>query len=133
MDTAIPARLTASQGRRVGLSSGLALVVTGLLLVWRRHPISADVALSFGGALAVAGLAMPTRLRPVERAVMQLARATAKVTTPIVMGLVYFFVLTPIGRVRRLTRSPIRRRRGVSGWQPHDGTREAPHQMERQF
>jgi hypothetical protein len=55
-----------------------------------------------GGALSVAGLAIPTYLGPVERAWMQLAHLISKVTTPIVMGVMYLLVLTPVGFLRRV-------------------------------
>ena len=50
---------------------------------------------------ALGGLVVPTRLGPVERAWMGLAHAISKVTTPIVMGVVYFLVITPVGDLRR--------------------------------
>jgi hypothetical protein len=44
---------------------------------------------------------IPTRLGPVERAWMALAHAISKVTTPIVMGIMYLGVFTPVGWLRR--------------------------------
>jgi hypothetical protein len=65
---------------------------------------------SIGALLSLAGIVVPTRLGPVERAWMGLARAISKVTTPIVMGIVYFLVVTPIGiGMRLLGRNPIAR------------------------
>ncbi len=49
----------------------------------------------------VAGFVIPTLLGPVERAWMQLAHLISRVTTPIVMGVMYLFVLTPVGLLRR--------------------------------
>ena len=40
-------------------------------------------------------------LGPVERAWMKLAHLISKVTTPIVMGVMYLLVLTPVGLLRR--------------------------------
>ena len=55
-------------------------------------------------------------LGPVERAWMGLAHAISKVTTPIVMGVMYLLVLTPVGLLRRrfggnpLVHAPSKRR-----------------------
>ena len=101
MAAGIPARLTAAQGRRFGLTVGIAFLVIAGIAWWRGHPTTTAVLGSLGGALSVAGLVIPTLLGPVERAWMQLAHLISKVTTPIVMGLMYLLVLTPIGWLRR--------------------------------
>lgn len=126
--------LTAREGRRFGLTVGIAfLVITGFL-IWREHLFPARITGGLGGLLVLAGLLIPTRLGPVERAWMGLAHAISKVTTPIFMGLVYFLVMTPIGIMRRTFGSnPM-----VHGaadvdtyWQDKDPTRSGG--LERQF
>jgi len=97
----IRARLTASEGRRFGLTVGTAFAVFAGIAWWRAHPSVAAVLGSLGGLLILAGLLIPTRLGPVERAWMRLAHLISKVTTPIVMGGMYLFVLTPVGFLRR--------------------------------
>ncbi len=128
----IPARLSASQGRRFGLSVGGAFVVLAAI-VWWRASIGGDltggvpwgfrrvVATSFaalGSLLFLAGLAVPSALGPVERGWMSLAHAMSRVTTPIVMGVVYFVVLTPTGLLMRLFgKNPLRHvNAGESAW-----------------
>ena len=107
MAAGVPARLTAAEGRKFGLTVGLAFAAFGALLLWRDKPTAATVLGALGGVLVLAGLVVPTRLGPVERAWMRLAHAISKVTTPIFMGIVYFVVLTPIGAIRRRRGSPI--------------------------
>jgi hypothetical protein len=98
----IPARLTAAEGRKFALVVGGALLVLGLLL-WRRgHGTGGIVAAALAGALLLAGLAAPTRLGPVYRGWMALAHAISKVTTPVVMSIIFFLVLTPAGLLARL-------------------------------
>ncbi len=59
--------------------------------------------------LMVAALAIPTRLGPLQRGWMALAHAISRVTTPIVLGVIYFLLLTPIGLLMRATGSdPLR-------------------------
>jgi hypothetical protein len=57
---------------------------------------------SIGLVPAIAGVLIPTRLVPVERAWMTLARAISFVTIPIVMAVLYFGIITPVGLLRRL-------------------------------
>jgi Saxitoxin biosynthesis operon protein SxtJ len=101
MAAGIPARLTAAQGRRFGLTVGAAFLVFAAVAWWRHSPVATGVFGTLGGLLSVAGLAIPTMLGPVERAWMKLAHLISKVTTPIVMGVMYLLVLTPVGLLRR--------------------------------
>lgn len=101
MAAGIPARLTSAQGRRFGLTVGGAFLVFAAIAWWRGHPATFTILGSLGGVLSLAGLAIPTYLGPVERAWMKLAHIISRVTTPIVMGLMYLLVLTPIGYLRR--------------------------------
>ena len=101
MAAGVPARLTAAQGRRFGLTVGGAFLFLAALAWWRGHPTTLTILGSLGVVLCLAGLAIPTLLGPVERAWMKLAHVISKVTTPIVMGLMYLLVLTPIGYLKR--------------------------------
>ena len=134
MDRGVPARLTAAEGRKFGLTVGLAFLAIAGVLYWRDKPTGAAITGALGGALVLAGLVIPTMLGPVERAWMGLALLISKVTTPIFMGIVYFLLITPTGYLRDLKGgSPIRRRRGVSSWKPRTPADAPDKQMERQF
>jgi saxitoxin biosynthesis operon SxtJ-like protein len=98
----VSARLTASEGLRFGLLVGGAFLLLGVLLWWRTWLVGGLVAVVLGTALISAGLAAPNRLGPVYRGWMALALAISKVTTPVLMGLLYFLVLTPTGLIARL-------------------------------
>lgn len=103
METGIPARLTPAEGRKFGLTVGIAfLVLAGLLHFWRHKETAGAVTGGLGALLVLAGLAVPTLLGPLQRAWMGLAHLISKVTTPIFMGVVFFLVITPIGLLRRL-------------------------------
>ncbi len=109
MEERIPARLSAADGRKFGLTVGLAfLALAALLRFWRHRELAAAVAGTLGALLVLGAVLVPTRLGPVERAWMGLARAISKVTTPIFMGVVFFVVITPIGAIMRLAgRKPL--------------------------
>ena len=93
--------MTAAEGRKFGLTVGTAFLVLGAVALWRGRETPAVVLATIGAVLALAGLLVPTRLGPVESAWMKLAHAISKVTTPIVMGIIYFVVITPAGVLRR--------------------------------
>jgi hypothetical protein len=76
--------------------------VLAALFIWRNHAIAASVAGILGAALLVMGAAAPEHIGPIHAAWMRLAAMISKVTTPIVMSVIYFAVFTPTGVVRRL-------------------------------
>jgi drug/metabolite transporter (DMT)-like permease len=102
LENRVPARLTPAEGRKFGLVVGGAFLLLALLLWRRTHVTAATVAGAVGVALFLGGLAVPGQLGPVYRAWMGLAKAISKVTTPIVMSIIFFLVLTPAGFLVRL-------------------------------
>jgi len=134
MARAVPARLTAAAGRRFAFTVGTAMLVLGGVVAWRGGRTAAWTLGVVGAALLVAGVVAPTRLGPVERAWYALAVAISKVTTPIIMGVLYFGVLTPAGVVARLFghNSLVRSRTATSAWvRRPEGARRSD--LERQF
>ena len=118
MARGIPARLSPAEGRKFGLLVGGAFLALGTLLWWRTHTELALVAAVLGAALVVCGTIIPSRMGPIYRAWMALALAISKVTTPLIMGLIYFLVLTPTGLMARLLghRPLVRSPRAGSFW-----------------
>ncbi len=114
----VSAGLRAAQGRRFGLTVGIAFLVLAGIAAWREHPLAWRVLGSLGTALIVAGALIPRALLPVERVWMQLAHLLSRVTTPIVMGILFFVIITPIGLVRRAfgRHALPRSRPGTSMW-----------------
>ena len=131
--TGIPTRLTPAEGRKFGLTVGLAFLVLTAIVWWRGHLGAVYVLGSLGALLVFAGLVIPTRLGPVNRAWMGLAHLLSKITTPIFMGIVYFIVLTPIGLLMRLFgRNPMKHGQAGEGfWQARDP--ETRGGLQRQF
>jgi hypothetical protein len=102
LENRVPARLTPAEGRKFGLVVGGAFLLLALLLWRRTHVTGATVAGAAGAALFLGGLAVPGQLGPVYRVWMGLAKAISKVTTPIVMSIIFFLVFTPAGFLVRL-------------------------------
>jgi hypothetical protein len=64
---------------------------------------------SVAGALLLAGVLIPGRLSRVHYWWMELAHAISRITSPIVIGVTYFAMLTPIGGLlRAFGRNPLR-------------------------
>jgi len=132
--TGAPARLSAAEGRRFALTVGGALLVLGAAAWWRGHPRLAVVIGGAGALLALAGLTAPAHLGPVYRGWMRAAERMSRVTTPVLLGLVYFLVLTPAGIIMRIVgRNPLAApRAGSSAWVERPaGARRSD--LERQF
>lgn len=123
--TGIPAGLTVAQGRRFGLTVGAAFLALAAVIWWRDHLRTAAVFGALGGTLSLAGLLIPQHLGPVERGWMRGAHAISKVTTPVVMGVMYLLVLTPFGVLRRIfSGNPLTHRPGDTGyWKPRPAGR----------
>lgn len=94
-------RLTPAEGRKFGFTLGAAAAVVAGLLAWRGHAVAAFAVAGVGMLLAAAALAIPTRLGPVRRGWLALARTLARVSTPLILALIYFVVFTPVGVLRR--------------------------------
>ena len=132
MATAVRTRLTASEGRRFGLTVGGAFLALGLIAWWRGRTNLAAVLAVGGSLLVLAALIVPTRLGPIERAWMAFAHRLSRFTTPIVMAIMYFGIITPLGILRRLfAHNPIVQRETTTGfWKTRDRRRS---RLERQF
>jgi hypothetical protein len=127
----VPARLSPAEGRKFGVQVGIAFLVLAALVWWRGKVGAAPWLGGVGAALLLAGLAVPGLLGPVYRAWMGLALAISKVTTPILMAIIYFVVITPIGLLLRLLgRDPLA---GGGRWMQRPPGAPDPKRMERQF
>lgn len=101
--------------RRFGLVTGaLFAALFGLLFPWLLHrPVPAWPWVVFA-VLGVAGLFTPRLLRPVYYGWMRVALWMSRLTTPIILGVAFFLVITPFALVlRALGKDPMRRK-----WDP---------------
>ena len=115
-----PARLTPSAGRRFAWSVGGALLIIAGVAWWRGSVWSPRALGALGAVLLAAGAVAPSRLGGVYRMWMAVGNALSNVTTPIVLSVVYFCVVTPTGLLIRLSgRGVLRHRlRNGSYWSP---------------
>ena len=129
---AAPARLTVAEGRRFAFTVGIAFLVLAVTVAWRGHTAPATILGVLAALFVSAGIIVPRRLAPIQRGWMALAIGISRVTTPIVMGVVYFLVLTPTGLLRRaLGRNPLKPRTNGTLW--FDRATEERGDLTRQF
>jgi hypothetical protein len=86
------------------LTGGIVAVLFGLFFPWileRPWPRWPWVLFGVLGGMA---LIAPLALKPVYTVWMQLGLLLNKVTTPLILGIVFFLVISPIGLVRRMRR-----------------------------
>lgn len=123
--------------REFGLLVGAILAVVGGLSLARRGPLPWNVPLLAAGAvLVLLGAVAPRLLVVPNRWWMKLAVALGHVVSPLVLAVVYFLVVTPIGVLRRLSGAdPLQRRtqRRESYWLPYSARQRNSKHYERMF
>ncbi len=104
------------------LVGGMAVVLFGLLFPWLRGRAIPTWPFAAAAVLVAAALGAPRLLSPVYRAWMAVGAALGWVNTRILLGAVFFLMVTPIGAVMRMMgRDPLRR-----GFDPRGATYRLP-------
>lgn len=111
MTTSTEEELSAGELRKFGLSTGAIIAVLfGAIIPWiwdLRYPVWPWIVLAILGGL---GLIAPESLRLVHRIWMRFALLISKVTTPIILGIVFFLVIMPVGIIIRIfSKDPLAR------------------------
>jgi Saxitoxin biosynthesis operon protein SxtJ len=125
------------QEREFGLLVGAILLALGGWWLYRGKPgILVALSLGLGGVLLLLGAASPGSLQRPYRLWMDLAEKLAIVMTSVVLAIVFFGIVTPIGLARRaLGGDPLRRRAkpADSYWWPYPDRQRDPRHYERMF
>ncbi|HYI45235.1 MAG TPA: SxtJ family membrane protein [Actinomycetota bacterium] len=88
------------------------------------------------GAFLLLALVVPSVLGPLNRVWMRVAALVQKVVNPVVIGVLFFVVITPVGLVMRLFgRDPLKRKRSDANtyWIERDPPGPDPEGMINQF
>jgi hypothetical protein len=89
--------------REFGLTTGgIVAGLFGLLFPWLLERPVPRWPWVIAAVLVAWALAAPASLRGFYRGWMKLGLLLGKITTPVIMGVVFFLVVTPMGLVRRL-------------------------------
>ena len=123
--------------REFGLIVGGVFVLLGSWWLFRGKFFNAAyVFITLGAALVLFGVVLPRLLVVPRKLWMKLAEAMAYVSSRIILAIVFFLVLTPIGVVKRaMGWDPLQRRSGSrdSFWQPYPGRQRDPRHYEKMF
>jgi hypothetical protein len=123
--------------REFGLIVGGIFVLLACWWLYRGKFIhAAYIMLPLGSILVLFGMLFPRTLVLPKRAWMLLAEALSFVTTRIILGIVFFVVMTPIGVIKRLSGwDPLSRRSGRSGsyWKPYSERQRDPRHYEKMY
>jgi hypothetical protein len=99
----IPDNLSAKELRKFGVTTGIIVAILfGLFFPWllsRAIPLWPWI---LAGVLVAWGLVAPKTLRLVHRGWMRFGLIMSKITTPIILGILFYIVILPTGVIRRL-------------------------------
>jgi hypothetical protein len=118
-----------AQLRNFGLTLGVAFTAIALYRLWREATASATLFGIIALVLLVAAAVAPRSLRLLHRLWMGLAERLGRFTTAILLGVVYFAVVTPTGMIRRALGKGTAHDRGApesSYWKPYPAAARGP-------
>jgi len=118
------------------LVGGVFLALGGWWLYRGSFPTLAPALLVLGATLALLGATYPRALVVPNRLWMGMAEAMGFVMTRVILGVIFFLFVTPIGLLRRLSGGdPLGRRAGrtESYWKPYTARRGDPKHYEKMY
>jgi Kef-type K+ transport system membrane component KefB len=93
------------------VTGGVIAGLFGLVLPWLLSLAWPTWPWILSGVLVAVGLIAPIALQPVYKVWMRFGLILNRITTPVIMGLVFFLVIAPTGLVRRLfAEDPMKRK-----------------------
>lgn len=125
----------ANPERSFGISVGIVLCVIAALLLWRGRIGRAEVVGGVGIVLLVFGLVYPPLLKYPSAAWWRFSRALGYVNARVLLSIIFFLILTPLGLLWRITgKDPLARtRKGWRGWTPYPARYKNAKHFDRMF
>lgn len=125
------------QEREFGLIVGAVFSAFGLWWLYRGKFATAAYLLSVvGSGLILCGIVIPRALVGPRKAWMKLAEGMAYVSSRVILALIFFLVLTPIGLIKRaMGWDPLYRRAAArdSFWLPYPERQRNPRHYEKMY
>ena len=87
--------------RKFGFTVGIALGIFGGLFLWRGKEYY-DILFYIAGAFILLGLVAPIILKPIQKIWMTLAIILGWVMTRVILCILFYVIVTPIGLISRL-------------------------------
>lgn len=116
------------------VTSGIVAVLFGLFFPWAfefKWPLWPWI---LGGVLSVVGLIAPMALQPVYKTWMRIGLLLNKITTPIIMGIVFYLLVTPMGILRSVfAPDPMARKLDSSESYRVPSQKKSPESLEKPF
>jgi hypothetical protein len=127
-------RVEAATARKTALTVAIVLGLIGSWQVYRARPTATAILLGLGLLLAVVAF-IPPAARGFHRGWMRIAETLGWVNTRILLTLVYYGLLTPVGVLRKYRHDPLTRRAAPkpSYWVSRERTRQSREGFERAF
>jgi hypothetical protein len=126
-----------SSHREFGIVMAGACAVFALVSAWKRHGLPAPAWPALAALFAAFAWLLPNALAPLNAVWSALGRVLHRVVSPVVLGVLYFGVLTPFAIVFRLTRPDALRlrwdRSAESYWIPRAADDQPGKGMAKQF
>lgn len=123
--------------REFGLIVGGAFTLLGSWWLYRgKFTSAAHIVVPLGLVLFLLGIIIPRVLVYPNKAWMKLAEGMSFVSTRIILAIVFFGVMTPIGLIKRaMGWDPLHRRseRSLSYWRPYSKRQQDPRHYEKMF
>ncbi len=99
--------------RSFGITFCVVFAIFAVISVWRGGswwPGLSGIAVAFGAA----GLIVPAMLRPLNRLWFKFGLLLHKIMTPLIMGILFYGLITPVGLLMRLSgKDPMRMKGGA--------------------
>ena len=122
--------------RNFGLTIGIAFGILGALFFWRGKGLGTPFLIA-SPILILIGLVAPRILAPLHRVWMAVATVMGWVMTRVILSLLFYLVVTPIGLLGRLKRGAFLdrgfRRDTDSYWVPVGGKDRDPSSYRKQY
>jgi hypothetical protein len=135
MSTASPSKLPSERSFGLMLTAVFAvLAIRGIMKHWSW--IAYGVCLMTSGACGLLSFTNPKVLAPLNKAWFYLGKWLGKIISPIVLGLIFLGIVTPVSILTRLFgRDELRlKRRAINSyWIDRISTIDAPHSFKNQF
>ena len=123
--------------REFGLIVGGVLLVMSAWWIYRgKFSAFSKYSLATGALLVLLALILPRALVWPNKAWMALAEVLAYISTRIILGFVFFGLVTPIGFIKRMLGwDPLHRRAGAreSYWRPYSERQRDPRHYEKMY
>lgn len=125
----------ANPERSFGVSVGAVLCVIAAVLWWRHRVTRAEIVGGVGVVLLAGGLIAPRLLKWPSALWWRFSRALGYVNARVLLSVLFFLILTPLGLAWRLFgKDPLTRRRDRwPGWSAYPGRYRDPKHYSRMF